>query len=84
MREYLDAAVNADQCAQYVDDIVSAANNAIDFTRNIRAVFQCIRNAGLELPIEKCQFKVRKVEFLGRTNSSEGPSPQSHNIQNFL
>ena len=43
MREYLDPVVKADQCAQYVDDIGIAANNATDLTRNIRAVFKCIR-----------------------------------------
>ena len=67
-----------------MDDIGIAANNATDLTRNIRAVFQCIRNAGLKLTIEKCNFGVRQVEFLGRTISSEGVSPQTHKIQNFL
>ena len=43
MREYLDPVVKADQCAQYVDDIKIAANNATDLTRNIRAVFKCVR-----------------------------------------
>ena len=70
MREYLDPVVKADQCAQYVDDIGIAANNATDLTRNFRAVFQCIRNAGLKLTIKKCHFGVRQVEFLGRTISS--------------
>ena len=84
IREYLDPVVKADQCAQYVDDIGIAANNATDRTRNIRAVFQCIRNAGLKLTIEKCFFGVRQVEFLGKTISSEGVSPQAHKIQNFL
>ena len=84
MREYLDPVVKADQCAQYVDDIGIAANNATDLTRNIRAVFKCIRQAGLKLTIEKCLFGVRQVEFLVRTIPSEGVSPQSHKIQNFL
>ena len=84
MREYLDPFVEADQCAQYVDDIGIAANNAMDLTRKFRAVFECIRNAGLKLAIEKCHFGVRQVEFLGRTISSEGVLPQSQKIQNFL
>ena len=84
MREYLDPVVKADQCAQYVDDIGIAANNATDLARNIRAVFTCIRNAGLKLTIGKCHFGVRQVEFLGRTISSEGVLPQFHEIQNFL
>ena len=84
MREYLDPAVKADQCAQYVDDIGIAANNATDLTRKTRTVFKCICQAGLKLTIEKCHFGVRQVEFLGRTISSVGVLPQSHNIQNFL
>ena len=84
MREYLDPVVKADQCAQYVDDIGIAANIAMDLTGNIRAVFKCIRNAGLKLTFEKCHFGVRQVEFLGRTIPSEGVLPQSHKIRNFL
>ena len=84
MREYLDPVVKADKCAQYVDHIGIAANNATDLTRNIRAVFKCIRQAGLKLTIERCHFGVRHVEFLGRTISSEGVSPQSQKVQNFL
>ena len=84
MREYLDPVVKADQCAQYVDDIGIAANKATYFTRNIRAVFKCIRQAVLKLTNEKCHFGVRQVEFLGRTISPEGISPQARKIQNFL
>ena len=81
MREYLDPVVKADQCAQYVDDIGIAANNAMDLTRNI---FKCIRQAGLKLTVEKCPFGVRQVEFMGRTISPEGISPQARKIENFL
>ena len=40
MRMYLHPVVKADQCAQYVDHIGIAANNATDLTRNIRAVLK--------------------------------------------
>ena len=56
MREYLDPVVKADQCAQYVDGIGIAANNATNLTRNIRTVFKCIRLAELKLTNEKCHF----------------------------
>ena len=84
MREYLDPVVKSDQCAEFVDDIGIAAKNATDLTRNVRAVFKCIRQAGLQLKIENCHFGVRQVEFLGRTVSPEGISPQARKIQNFL
>ena len=47
LREYLDRAIKADQCAQYVDDIGIAANDAKQLCANIRTVFECIRNEGL-------------------------------------
>ena len=84
MREYLGPVVKADQCSQYVDGIGIAANNAMDLTRNIPAVFKCIRQAGLKLTIEKCLFRVRQVEFLGRTISPQGISPQARKYKNFL
>ena len=84
LREYLIPVVETDQWAQYVDDIGIAANNATYLTRNVRLVFQCIRQAGLKLTNEKCHFGVRQVEFLNRTFSSEGASPQTHKIHNFV
>ena len=84
IREYLDPVVKADQCAQYVNDIGIAANNATDLTRNIRAVFKCIRQAGLKLTIEKSHFGVRQVEFLGRTVSPEGISPKASENSKFF
>ena len=84
MREYLDTVIKADQCAQYVDDIGIAANTTEQLIKNIRAVFKCIRKAGLKLTIEKCHFGVTQVEFLGRTITSNGIAPQDHKITNFL
>ena len=83
MREYLDPVVEAEHCAQYVDDIGIAASNATDPTRNIWAVFHCICQAGMKLTNEKCHFGVRQIEFLGRTTSPEGTSPQARKIQNI-
>ena len=84
MREYLDAVIKADQCAQYVDDIGIAANTTEQLIKNIRAVFKCIREAGLKLTIEKCHFGVTQVEFLGRTITPDGIAPQDQKVKNFL
>ena len=42
MRDNLDKVIKADQCAQYVDDIGIAANDAEQLINNLRATFQCI------------------------------------------
>ena len=84
MREYLDTVIKADQCAQCVDDIGIAANTTEQLIKNTRAVFKCIRRAGLKLTIEKCHFGVTQIEFLGRTITPHGVAPQDHKITNFL
>ena len=84
MREYLDRVIKADQCAQYVDDIGIAANSVAQLNNIIRAVFECIRNAGLKLTIEKCHFGVIRVGFLGRTITPLGIAPQDHKIKKIL
>ena len=51
MREYLDTVIKADQCVQYLDNIGIAANTTEQLFRNIRAVFKCIRKAGLKMTV---------------------------------
>ena len=67
-----------------MDDIGIAANTTEQLIKNIRAVFKCIRKAGLKLTIEKCHFGVTQIEFLGRTITPHGVAPQDHKITNFL
>ena len=84
MREHLDKATKADQCAQYVDDIGIAVNDSKQLCANIKTVFECIRNAGLNLSMSKCHFGVKQVDFLSRTISPLGVAPQADKVTNFL
>ena len=84
MREHVDTLIKADQCAQYVDDIGIAAKTVAQLCINIRAVIECIRNSGLKLSMSKCQFGVKQVDFIGRTITPEGVSPQVDKVKNFL
>ena len=84
MREYLDRAIKADQCAQKVDDIGIAANDTKQLCINIKTVFECIRNAGLKLSMSKCHFGVKQVDFLGRTITPNGVAPQADKVTDFL
>ena len=84
MREYLDRVIKADQCAQYVDDIDIAASDAEHLIKNLRATFECIREAGLKLTMHKCHFGANEIDFLGRTITPEGVKPQKESITNFL
>ena len=72
MREYLDKVIKADQCAQYLDDIGIAANDADHLIKNLRASFECIRHAGLKLTMHKCPFGTAEIDFLGRAITPGG------------
>ena len=71
MREDLDThntfiSGNTHQCAQYVDDIGIAVNDADHLIANLRATFKCIQGAGLKLIMHKCHFRATEIDFLGR------------------
>ena len=84
MSEYLDKVIKADQCAQYVDDIGIAANDAEQLINNLRATFQWLQRAGRKLTMHKCQFAATEIDFLGRTIAPAGVKPQRSRVQNFL
>ena len=84
IREYLDPVIKADQCAQYVDDNGIAANTPEQLIKNLRAIFQCLRTAGLKLSMTKCHFGVQEVDLLGRTITTNGVAPQKQKISKFL
>ena len=84
MREHLDRVIKADQCAQNVDDIGVAGPDANQLIVNLGATFQCIREAGLKLSMQKCHLDATEIDFLGRTITPEGVKPQKERITNFL
>ena len=84
MREYLDRAIKAIQCAQYVDDMGIAANDTKQLCTYIKTVFECIRNAGLKLSMSKCPFGVKQVDFLGRAITPNGVAPLADKVKDFL
>ena len=83
----MDRVIKADQCAQYVDDIGFAANDAEQLIKNPRAAFECIKEAELNLTMHKCPFGATEFDFLGRTITQSplmGVKPQKERITNFL
>ena len=80
MKEYLDKVIKADQCAQYVDDIGIAANDADHLIANLRATFKCIHEASLKMTMHKCYFGATEIDFLDRTITPQGVKPQKNQI----
>ena len=83
-RKYLDPVIKADQFAQFVDDIGTAANTPEQMIKNLRAVFQCLRKTGLKLSMAKCLFGLQEVDLLERTITTKGVAPQKQKITKFF
>ena len=84
MRKCLDPVINADKCFQYVDDIGLGARSVDEMLNNLFEIFSCIRESGLKLSIDKCQFGLEKIQFLGNTISPEGMTPTSAKVEKFM
>ena len=52
-------------CLVYLDDIIVFTKTIEDHLKQLRDIFQCIRDAGLKLKSAKCQLFKPSVNFLG-------------------
>lgn len=59
-------------CLVYLDDVIIVGKTFQDHLRNLREVFQQLREAGLKLKPTKCDFCSLQVEFLGHIVSADG------------
>ena len=59
-------------CLVYLDDLVIPGKTFLEHLAHLRNVFQRLREAGLKLKPSKCNFCLKKVEFLGHVVSAEG------------
>lgn len=64
----------------YLDDTNVFSRTFNDHIKHLREVFTRIRNAGLKLNIEKCNFWQRKLSFLGHIIEAKGISPDPDKI----
>jgi transposase InsO family protein len=94
LREYLDVF-----CLAYLDDILIYSDNEVDHSRHVKMILQRLRTYRLYVKLEKCEFHVTTVGFVGYVISPTGvsmeedrvttvrdwPEPTSHrDVQVFL
>jgi transposase InsO family protein len=61
LRDYLD-----DFCSAYVDDIlIYSGGSREEHQEHVQKVLQRLRDAGLQLDIDKCEFEVQSTKYLG-------------------
>lgn len=61
LRDYLD-----EFCSAYVDDILIYTDGPLEMHRgHVRRVLQRLRDTGLQIDIDKCEFEVQSTKYLG-------------------
>lgn len=60
LRDYLDVF-----CSAYVDDILIFSDHLFSHRQHVKQVLHRLREAGLNLDIDKCDFEVQETTYLG-------------------
>ena len=66
------------------DDILIHGKTQEAHDQTLRAVFQRLRERGLTLNKNKCEYRKKKLEFFGYVFSDEGISPDPNKIKDIL
>ena len=82
--KHLQSCVASDKCFVYFDDLGSGANDGNTLIDNLEQIFRCIQSLGFKLSIEKCQFGIPKIRFLGHELSAAGIRPNKPKVEKFL
>ncbi len=75
-REWLD-----DFVVVYIDDILIYSGSLEEHAKHLRKVFQMLRENNLYAKLEKCEFGVTKVDFLGHRITQEGLKMDDHKVK---
>ena len=59
-------------CSAYIDDIFIYSKTKKEHMKHVQQVFQKLQKAGFQLDIDKCEFFVKEVKYLGLIITSEG------------
>jgi len=61
-------------CTAYLDDVLIYSENPADYDEHVRLVLQALRKAGLHVNVDKLEFSVTRVDYLGLVVSTSGIS----------
>lgn len=68
-------------CLVYMDDIIIFSTTLEEHIKNLRSVFQKLREAKFKVQLDKSEFLCKEVEFLGHVITPEGVKPNPRKIE---
>lgn len=72
LMEHVLAGLARSKCLVYLDDVLVIGSTWEEHNKNLREVFERIRQAGLRLKPKKCKFAQESVVYLGHVITKEG------------
>jgi hypothetical protein len=78
-REWLD-----DFVVVYIDDILIYSGSLEEHEEHLRKMFQRLKENKLYAKLEKCEFRVTEVDFLGHRITQEGLKMDDHKVKAIL
>jgi hypothetical protein len=78
-REWLD-----DFMVVYIDDILIYSGSLEEHAEHLWKVFQRLKENKLYAKLEKCEFKVTKMDFLGHKITQEGLKMDDHKVKAIM
>ena len=64
--------------------LMRGAYDGIKLLENLDEIFKSIARSGFKLSMEKCQFGISQIQFLGHTITENGLSPNKDKVEKFL
>jgi RNase H-like domain found in reverse transcriptase/Reverse transcriptase (RNA-dependent DNA polymerase) len=71
-------------CFWFLDDIIAASPDMQQHSLDLQGLFQRLQDNGLVINGEKCQFAVKKLDFLGHEVFAAGTRPLQDNVATLL
>lgn len=68
-------------CFVYIDDIIVYGKTIEEHNKNLRILFERLRQVGLKLQPDKCEYLRPELEYLGHVISERGIQPNPNRIE---
>ena len=79
LQEYLDVF-----CIAYLDNVFVYSTNEEKYTEHMLKILKQLQDRGLQIDVDKCEFSVKRIKYLGLIISTDSISMDPEKVQCIL